>query len=77
MNGNPQNTSLSAVGQSAGHQPQVGKKGSSERTSSQITPELVSQLADRVLAMLRLEMKVEKERYQRHMHSPRSTQGGR
>ncbi len=80
MDRNPHNTSQSAGSQTAG-QPQTGEKANSERTtsprtSSPITPELVSQLADQVLAMLRLEMKIEKERYPRRMNLPRSTRGG-
>jgi hypothetical protein len=63
MDGNPDNAS------------QAVRPGG-QKTGGEITPELVSQIADRVFALLRLELKVEKERSRRPVKRPRSPRGG-
>ena len=70
MDANPQSPGQPAAGQETGRT-QAGKQGGTE-----ITPELVSQVADRIWKMLLLEMKVEKERYRRQVKSPRFPRGG-
>jgi hypothetical protein len=72
MSENPQN-----AGDSAGNRSQAGWLGNPEKSSARITPELVSQLADRVYTLWLLDLKVEKERGRQGSNPARPLRGGR
>lgn len=57
----------------------MGEIGTSEdgaRRRSVITQELVNQIADKVYAMLLMELKIEKERHRLPLRRPFADQGG-